>query len=156
MKYKAVIFDLYGTLVDEYPYDGYQSVLGRMASLLGVPFDDFKRLWYETADERNTGILRFVEDNVEYICKQLGVPADDTDIKRATGLRYDFVAETMKPREGALDVLSQLRSRGLKLGLVSNCSPETPVIWEETSLKPLFDAAIFSSSEGFKKPDPRI
>ncbi|MFC1949831.1 HAD family hydrolase [Chloroflexota bacterium] len=156
MKYKAVIFDLYGTLVDEYPYEGYQSVLGQMASIFKISFDDFKRLWYETADERNTGILRFVEDNVEYICQKLGVPADDTKVKHATRLRYDFVAETMKPRQDAVEVLSQLRSRGLKLGLISNCSPETPVIWEDTSFPPLFNVTVFSSSAGVKKPDPRI
>jgi len=156
MKYEAVIFDLFGTLVDEYPYEDYQSVLGQMASVLKVPFDDFKRLWYETAYERNIGIMRFIEDNIEYICKQLGVQADDVKIKLATKIRYDFVADTMKPRQDAIDVLSQLRSRGLKIGLISNCSPETPVIWEDTPFPPLFDAVMFSSSVGVKKPDSHI
>ncbi|MFC2011867.1 HAD family hydrolase [Chloroflexota bacterium] len=44
----------------------------------------------------------------------------------------------------------------MKLGLISNCSPETPVIWEDTSFPPLFNVTVFSSSAGVKKPDPRI
>ena len=156
MKYDAVIFDLFGTLVDEFPYEDYQSVLGQMASVLKVPFDDFKRLWYETAHERNIGIMRFIEDNIEYICKRLGAHADDMKIKQATKIRYDFVADTIKPRPDAIDVLSQLRSRGLKIGLISNCSPETRIIWGNTPFPPLFDAVIFSSSVGVMKPDSHI
>jgi len=156
VKCEAVIFDLFGTLVDSYSYEDYQSVLGRMASILKIPFDDFKRLWYETAEERNTGLLRFVEDNVEHICRKLGVQADDSEIRLATRLRYDFVVETMVPRQGAIEVLSCLKSQGYKIGLISNCSPETPIIWKSSSLAPLFNVTLFSSSVGLKKPDPRI
>jgi putative hydrolase of the HAD superfamily len=100
--------------------------------------------------------MRFIEDNVAYICRKLGTQADDKKISLATKIRYDFVADTMKPRPDAIDVLSQLRSRGLKIGLISNCSPETPIIWEDTPFPPLFDAVMFSSSVGVKKPDSHI
>jgi putative hydrolase of the HAD superfamily len=156
MRYSAVIFDLFGTLVDEFPYEDYQSVLGQMASVLKVPFADFKRLWYETAHERNTGIMGFIEDYIECICRRLGTKVDDMQIRQATKIRYDFVADTIKPRPDAIDVLSKLRSRGLKIGLISNCSPETRIIWGNTSFPPLFDAVIFSSSVGVMKPDSHI
>jgi len=156
MKYQAVIFDLFGTLVDVFSRREYESTLAEMASVLTVPFDAFKRLWYETAYERNVGIIPLVEANIEYICKKLGVNMDDEKINLATRVRYEFVANTMKPRQDAVDVLSQLRSQGLKIGLISNCSPETPIIWEGTPFPPLFDATLFSSSAGSKKPAPRI
>jgi putative hydrolase of the HAD superfamily len=156
MKYEAVIFDLFGTLVDSYSYEEYQGVLRQVASVLTIPFNDFRRLWHETAQERNLGTTPTVEANIENICRKFGVQADDTKIKLAIKIRYDFIADTMKPRQDAVDVLSRLKSQGLRIGLISNCSPETPIIWENTPFPPLFDVALFSASVGIVKPDPRI
>jgi len=77
MKYEAVIFDLFGTLIDSYPYEEYQNVLGQMASVLTVPFDDFRRLWYETAQEHSLGAMASIEDNIKYICNKLEVIVDN-------------------------------------------------------------------------------
>ena len=156
MKYETVIFDLFGTVTDNYSYKEYQSVLGQMASVLTLSFDAFRRLWSETTYERNTGVIRTIEANIEYICEKLGVSVDDTKIRLATKTRYDSVTNTMRPRQDAIDVLSYLQSQGLKTGLISNCSPDTPLIWKDTPFAPLFDVAVFSSSVGVKKPDPRI
>jgi len=156
MKYKAVIFDLFGTVTDNYSYKEYQSVLGQMASVLTLSLDAFRRLWSETTYERNTGVIRTIEANIDCICEKLGVSVDDTKVRLATKTRYDFVANTMRPRQDAIDVLSYLQSQGLKTGLISNCSPDTPLIWKDTPFAPLFNVAVFSSSVGVKKPDPRI
>ncbi len=156
MKYAAVVFDLFGTLVNNLPYEEYQNILRQVASVLTVPFNDFRQLWSETAHERSVGTFPNVEANIEYICKKLGVNTDNTQIMLATKIRYNFVANTMEPREDALDALSRLKSQGFKIGLISNCSPETPVIWKNTPLAPLFDVAIFSCLVGLQKPDPRI
>ena len=45
MKSKAVIFDLFGTLVNSFPRPEYEIVLAKMSSLLSVPNDEFLRLW---------------------------------------------------------------------------------------------------------------
>ena len=52
MKYQAVIFDLFGTLIDNFSLREHQSVLAQMASVLSAPPDDFTRLWFETSDHR--------------------------------------------------------------------------------------------------------
>ena len=41
MKYKAVIFDLFGTLVDNHPWDDSLNNLRQMASALSAPDDEF-------------------------------------------------------------------------------------------------------------------
>jgi len=69
MKYQAVIFDLFGTLVSEPSRRKQQSVLWEMAAVLSVPADDFVRLWAETMDKRHLGILSSLEANIEYICR---------------------------------------------------------------------------------------
>ena len=156
MKYEAVIFDLFGTVTDSYSYKEYQSVLGQMASILSVPVNDYMRLWSATAYKRSIGAINDINANIEYICRELGVPTTDAKVRFAAQIRFDFIAKTIRPRQDAIDVLSYLQSQGLKTGLISNCSPETPLIWKDTPFAPLFDVAVFSSSVGMKKPDPRI
>jgi putative hydrolase of the HAD superfamily len=157
MKYKAVIFDLFGTLVNDYSGPGYEAILGQMASMLGVSYSDFRRLWSDTSYKRNTGGFSSIQDNIPYICRELGAPAKQDDTKRAAQIRRDFKRGVMlAPRADAVEVLSRLKSQDLKIGLVSNCTPDAPVIWPDTPLASLFDVTVFSSSVGILKPDPRI
>jgi len=44
----------------------------------------------------------------------------------------------------------------LKTCVVSDCSPELPLLWSETPFAPLFDAAVFSCDLGVRKPNPKI
>lgn len=156
MKYKAVIFDLFGTLVANLHYGKYQGVLKQMASVLTVSFDAFQQLWSETARERSLGVFQTSEDNIQYICKNLKVDTDDTKLELVTKIKNNYVSNVMRPEQDTIDTLSYLRSKGMKIGLISNCSPETPLIWNETPLARLVDVALFSSSVGIRKPDPRI
>ncbi len=157
MKYAAVIFDLFGTLVDDYSGPEYEVVLGQMASTLGVSYSDFRRLWSDTYYERNTGGFNSIEDNVVYICQRLEVQAEQDDTRRAARIRHDFKGGVMfAPRADVLEVLSHLKSQGLKIGLVSNCTPAAPAIWPDIPLASIFDVTVFSSSAGILKPDPRI
>lgn len=156
MKYSAVIFDLFGTLVRSPSNQGYLVGLKRMASTLSVPHDEFAQLWFDTARERNIGTIPTIEGNIKCICDKMGVRVGNAEIRLATRIRVDFVARVMQPRPDAIEVLSQLKSQGFKIGLISNCSPDAPVIWQDTPLAPFFDVTVFSSSAGMRKPDPRI
>ena len=42
------------------------------------------------------------------------------------------------------------------IGLITVCSEDVPLLWPETAFQGLFDAEVFSSSVGLRKPDPRI
>ncbi|HTF57535.1 MAG TPA: HAD-IA family hydrolase [Planctomycetota bacterium] len=53
-------------------------------------------------------------------------------------------------------VLKDLRSRGLKLGVISNWSTRLRDIARATGLEPLVDFIVASSEAGMRKPDPRI
>jgi len=157
MKYQAVIFDLFGTLVNNTSLEEHEGVMAEVASVLSVPADDFGRLWLDTADERVIGAFQSNEANIEHICRRLGVRPVDTQIRLATQIFAGNPASLMKKlRANAIDVLSQLKSEGYKIGLISDCSPTVPLIWKETPLSSLIDVAIFSCSVGLQKPDPRI
>ena len=156
MKYEAVIFDLFGTLVPNMSLSEHRAVLTRMADVLSAPPDDFVQLWFDTFNERITGILQSPNDNVAYICRTLGVSLDETKVKRATRIRFNYSVQSMVPRSDAIETLSHLKYEGCKIGLISDCSAEVPAIWKDTPFVKLIDIAIFSCLVGMKKPDPRI
>ncbi len=156
MNYPAVIFDLFGTLIDNLAYDNHLAVAARVASVIGAPPEDFDRLWSETTFERNTGVFPTCAANIEHICRKLGGEPSKDEMLRATEYRMDYVRDLLKPRPGTVEVLSTLRRKGHKTGLISDCTHEVPLLWGETPFAPLIDVPVFSCSAGLKKPDPRI
>jgi putative hydrolase of the HAD superfamily len=157
MKYRAVIFDLFGTLVDIFSWSEYQRVCQRMAAALGVPYEDFMRLWTgNSARLRRTGAFANTRLNLEYICTVLDVPAEPTRVQEAVGMRLDYIRRALTPRSDAVKTLSRSKKAGLKTGLISNASPAVPAIWSETPLAPLVDVAVFSCEAAVEKPDHRI
>jgi putative hydrolase of the HAD superfamily len=155
-KYKAIIFDLFGTLVDSYDVIGYTSALRETSSLLKIPHEQFAQLWNDTAERRTTGVFKTLEDSLEYICRELNIPVKKFDINLAKMVRYDYISLSLTPRQYAIEVLSQLKANGYKMALVSNCSSETPDLWPVTPFAPFFETVLFSSVTGILKPDPRI
>jgi putative hydrolase of the HAD superfamily len=155
-KYAAVIFDLFGTLINNLSFREYESVLRQMASVLSVPSDDFVRWWSDTSHERNTGIIPSPEPIIRHICQKLGVPVEDARVRLAARIRFDYTRRSLVPRPDAITVLSHLKAAGYKTGLISDCSSEVPKIWPDTLFARFIDMAVFSCSVGLRKPDPRI
>lgn len=156
MKYKAVIFDLFGTLVNNFTLSEYNSMLAKMSAALSLPIDNFKKLWSESFKDRITGIHRDQRDSFKSICRKLGVKASEEQIEKAFQIRLDFSRRTTIPRPGAVHIINKLRQEGYKAGLISDCTAEIPLLWNDTPFANIFDATIFSCSVGMKKPDPRV
>lgn len=68
MKYSGIIFDLFGTLVDNRSINTYEGVLSEMANVLSVPPKKFVSLWGQTYPERATGFFPNLEANIKHIC----------------------------------------------------------------------------------------
>jgi len=156
MRHSAVIFDLFGTLVDNFSYQGYERVLLDMAEILSVPAETFVSLWMNSFDERAIGLFPSAEANIEDVLKNMGIKPEQRRIGQAARIRLDFSRTALKPRHDAVPTLAALRADGLKIGLISDCSMEVPGLWPETPFAGLIDEPVFSCSAGVKKPDPRI
>ncbi len=64
--------------------------------------------------------------------------------------------ECWRAREGAAELLGELRARGLRTGVVSNFDGRLPALLEGLGLAPLLDVVVLPSEAGAAKPDPRI
>ena len=156
MRYSCVIFDLFGTLVDNTSREEYDVMLTRMADVLGVTPKDFIEHWGGTFYDRMVGALQDTGSNILNITDFLGVEVEREHLEEATRIRREFTSRMMVPKPGALETLEEIRKRGLKIGLISDCSSEVPILWEGNPLSPLIDVSVFSCVEGVKKPDARI
>jgi putative hydrolase of the HAD superfamily len=156
MTQHTVIFDLFGTLVDNWPADERKRLLAGMATELGCPFESLFHIWDEHRAARDTGAFATVQEAVSAACKGMGLTVDPGRIERASGAYSEFAAVCLTPRDDALETVQRLRSLGYRTGLISDCGPPTPELWAATSLAECFDVTTFSCAVGLKKPDPRI
>jgi len=156
MKVKAVIFDLFGTLIDSFNGQEYRQVLSEMASSLSLPEDLFYDLWSSSFNQRAKGVFKTLEESIDFISKEINKPVDERGIEQAIRIRLDYSKKSLVPRKDAIATLKQLKVLGLKIGLITDCTIEIPQIWNTTTLSQYFDSVIFSCSVGIKKPDPRI
>ena len=155
MKFHTIIFDLFGTLVDDFA-SSTGTTSADLAMALEVPAEPFARIWRQATEMRVKGAFQTVEASLEYACDAIGVRANARQMKTAVEMRLQQIRRTLKPKPDATATLAQLRSEGCQTGLLSNCSIEIPILWPETPIAPLIDSAVFSSREGLAKPDPRI
>ena len=160
-RYKAVIFDLWGTLVDELRYPEanrlvYQQKTHESADLLGVERDGFSRLWAASSAKRMVGAFPSIEAALMDICRELGAEPDEKRVQAAATVRFEYVRNALAPRPGAVETMSTLKRSGYKVGLISNCSDEVSRLWAKTPFAALVDMAVLSSDVGLLKPDPRI
>jgi putative hydrolase of the HAD superfamily len=154
---RAVIFDLYGTLVPEFPHEDFYASIDHMAAVLGAGPAEFREGWNATVELRQTGGFATLDENVLAICAKLGLAEpSEADVTAALARRAEMYDHWFHPRVGAIETLTELRARGFPLGLISMCAPDTPPMWHASPFAGLVDVEVFSSEVGLRKPDPAI
>ena len=154
--FEAAVFDLFGTLVPEYTKAEFYGAVADAAEVLGADQAAFRAEWDRTAPARQTGGFTDLASNLRAICDVLGLSVDDATIDRALEARETMYRAGFHPRVGALETLTELRSRGYPIALVSMCAPDTPARWRTLPLAPFVEVTVFSSETGLRKPDPAI
>ena len=75
---------------------------------------------------------------------------------------FDDVYEKFRDSQGwvlfpeTLEVLSELKKQGLKLGVISNFDDRAYSVMRSLGILPFFDAVTLSSETGYCKPEPEI
>ena len=141
MRPRAVIFDLWETLID---WD--RDAASAMVAAVSERAPRFRELWPQSRNRYTAPIRVALAD--------AGVPSDA--LEEVCSLRLDYVRDSLVPRAGAIATLRRLRELGVLVGLITVCSEDVEVLWPSTPFAGLFDAEVFSSAVGLSKPDPRI
>ncbi len=155
-RFEAVVFDLYGTLVPEFPLARWDAMFEGMAAALGADPGAFRGAYEETIVERQTGMFRGMRENIRAICGRIALEPSTEALEQALDVRASMYRDLFRPQPGAVETLGWLRDRGHRTALVSMCAPDTPALWHASPLGGLVDVHVFSSEVGLRKPDPAI
>lgn len=142
MSYKAIGFD-YGGVISGLP-GGYFDA--RVAALLDVPIEEYRHVYFT----HNKKLLQ-PHQIWRLVLSELG-----------RSEQYDALSALVDRLNGAkrlnvdvLDLVTTLRRRGYKVGLLSNNSKEKANILRQQKIDTYFDAFCVSKEIGYAKPDKR-
>lgn len=148
MALEAILFDLYGTLVRA----DTRTLHRELPRLLGVD----RREWLEFV-RGDLLVTPFADHAVfaKHICDVMA-PSHAAELEKQCVELVDRELQKVERHEGVLSLLSFLKRRGFKLGVLSNLSSTYKDPVASLELAEYFDAMIFSCDEGIAKPDPEI
>ena len=151
---KAVLFDLYETLVTE---SGAQiRNAGALGESFGLDAKAYRAEWKQLRPLVLCGQLTFQAALTE-VGERLGVAIPLELVQRACLERARAKSPIFRRIDPALVALThELRERGLRLAVVSNCMAEDVAAWPDSPLASQFYCTIFSFVTGVVKPDTRI
>jgi putative hydrolase of the HAD superfamily len=149
---RAVVFDYFGTLTPTLPRVASAVDQPEIAAILGVDREAVRDWWGTTYPDRSTGRTGTGFDTMRLLARTLGGDDSDGAVHAAQRLRLDTYAQMAQPRANAVEVLTALRAKGLRIGLLSDCSAELPELWADLPLADLVDEPVFSALVGERKP----
>ena len=152
----AVVFDFYGTLTLVNTPASWADHVAGLAALLGVEPGALADELDASYPDRAAGKLGDARQTLRTLAARLGADLPEDRLDEAHRMRQRLQESLMRLRPEALPVIGQLRERGLRIGLVSDCTSELPDAWPRLPLAPFVDAPVFSCVEGTRKPDPRL
>ena len=151
---KAILFDLYETLVTEQGTTPVRA--SSLGEALGLAPTAFRPIWKKLRYRVVRGELSFARGLTE-VGAQLGVAVDPAVIRGICAGRVREKASLFQQiNPGLVDVIRGLHDQGVRLAVVSNCFAEDVAAWPSCTVAPLFDAAVFSFEVGVAKPEPAI
>ena len=169
-EFDAVVFDYGNTLITfEYPSEELLALMNGFRASIGQA----SRRPAPTAQELMDNVLlplerqlgTFGEEEVIYFdiyreaWHRVGLQLPDDLLQEMLDAEQRVWDRKITIIDGAIDALTSLKSRGLKLGLCSNASFPADMMRrqvEANGVAKLMDAIVFSSAIGKRKPSPVI
>lgn len=169
---KAVLFDVYGTLLISRAGDisiaekeAVNNIIGIERLLKKHRIDRDASLFYQEfineiegeIEQRKEGGVDYPEVVIEKIWKNL-LPFDDDDLIKKFAVEYEMVVNPVYPMPHAQELLSSLKKKNALMGIVSNAQFYTPYLFPALlggSLADLGfrdDLIFFSYAFGYGKP----
>jgi len=94
-------------------------------------------------------------ETISELAQRVGGSPTSRQVALAADQRLEFSRELLSDKYSAA-YLYQLKARGCRLGIVTDCSAETPLTWNSSWLNDVIDVVTFSCEIGVRKPAPEI
>jgi len=153
---RAVIFDLFGTLVENPEPQGWKGAFDAIAEHLGAEPDEFWTAWGSTFPARMDGSLADDDQVFAGTTASLGLQPSADTLREAARMRADFMRTCIRIKDDALDCLDALLAQGMRLALATDCSSGTPTLLDQTPLGKYLPIRAVSAHLGVRKPHPAM
>lgn len=156
-RFRAVLFDLHGTLVEDRDYEEFS----HLAHQVDVPADPEPLSeavrWADTEFDRARDRPTPVTYWQAVLARASGRAVGPVEARRYVE-RLDRLPPIARLFSDVRRTLERLTAEGRRLGVVSNSRSESSVreMLESVRILPYFSVIVSSGSEGVEKPDPEI
>ena len=150
---QVVIFDMFETLVTLFTGKTY---FGEDAAAdMGIDPVTYRKAWHATEVDRSTGKLT-MKEGIAKTLKSLGIYSEDK-VELIASKRIAALEDTFNSiPDDSVKLLEELKTRGIKIGLMTNTFDDERDLIRACKLFPFFDAVRISYEQGIQKPDPRL
>lgn len=154
---KAILFDLFGTLIDNPPRSVWDELSREISMILKIEYEEWKKLWSSQHNDRGDGVFQSIEENILHNAAQLNGKATVEAFEEVFEIRRKRVRMIMlEIRNDTISTLKRIKDAGFRTALVSDCSPDVAVLWDEMPYAQFIDYPVFSPTIKARKPDPLI
>jgi putative hydrolase of the HAD superfamily len=151
--FRAVLFDFFGTLTQAVTRGPWHAAIARRLGCDPVAFAAALDRSFRT---RSRGVFGTPEATLRWVCDQLGTDPPADRLRKALRARTVAVWADTRLRPDALQALAEIRARGCRTAVVSDCGYELPAFLPELPVAPLLDACVYSVEVGQCKPHPKM
>ncbi len=150
---KAVIFDMFETLVTHFKSPLYMGK--QICEDIGISEGKFREIWDATEEDKTLG-KKTLEEVIETILRVNDRYSPElfelivSKRKNSKIEMFDHLHDEIIP------LLTELKERGIKIGLITNCYFEERDAIINSKLYKYFDAVCMSCELGLAKPDVKI
>jgi putative hydrolase of the HAD superfamily len=149
---EGALLDLYDTVART----RWRELSDRISGELSIDVAALYRAYSLTRAERSIGAFDGPEGDMAAIVEAAGFAPTPELIDSLVAMERRFTETGVELWEDSLPVVYELRQRGVRTALVSNCSHSTRRIVDRLGLVEVFDEVILSFEVGLAKPDPAI
>jgi putative hydrolase of the HAD superfamily len=148
---EACLVDVYDTLLR----CDFSAHRDELPALAGVPADSWQEAYWRIDRELNTGQISKAEAFAQ-ILRENGVEPRADLVRALVNRDEELLLATARMFDDAIPFLERLRSRGIKIAIVSNCTVSTRPLLAEVGVTALAHALVLSCEVGAVKPEAEI
>lgn len=126
---------------------------------IDISYEEFSKAFFDSDDNlfirhniKDAGFVETIYFQVNDVFKYLKI----SDDKKVSKIAERFISDSIKQINKNIEVFEILKSRGIKLGIISNFYGNLTKVLESLNIRKYFEVVADSQALGYTKPDIRI